>query len=82
MVEVELEDIPVTVRTQKRKAKRRKISAIWAFFEMLPTKGDDDKPYCKSKKCGNEYLSLGSYATGTLKRYIESCYKKRTKDIA
>uniref|UniRef100_A0A2N9GFF2 BED-type domain-containing protein n=1 Tax=Fagus sylvatica TaxID=28930 RepID=A0A2N9GFF2_FAGSY len=79
---VELEDVPITVGTQKRKAKRRKTSAVWAFFEMLPTKGDDDKPYYKCKKCINEYLSPVSYGTGTLKRHIESCYKKRTKDIA
>ena len=49
---------------------------------MLPSKGDDDKPYCKCKKCGNKYLSPGSYGTGTLKRHIKSYYKKRTKDIA
>ena len=61
LVEVELEDVPITVGTQKKKAKRRKISVVWAFFEMLPTKGDDDKPYCKCKKYGNEYLSPGSY---------------------
>jgi hypothetical protein len=82
LVEVELEDVPVTVGIQKKKAKQRKTSAVWAFFEMLPTKGDGDKPYYKCKKCGNEYVSLGSYGTGTLKRHIESCYKKRTKDIA
>ena len=56
--------------------------AVSAFFDMLLTKGDDDKPYCKCKKCGNEYLSPGSYGTETLKRHIESCYKKRTKDIS
>ena len=49
---------------------------------MLPSKGDDDKPYCKCKKCGNKYLSPGSYGTRTLKRHIKSCYKKCTKDIA
>uniref|UniRef100_A0A2N9IUQ0 hAT-like transposase RNase-H fold domain-containing protein n=1 Tax=Fagus sylvatica TaxID=28930 RepID=A0A2N9IUQ0_FAGSY len=60
LVEVELEDVPVIVGSQKRKAKRRKTSVIWAFFEMLPGKGDDDKPYCKCKKCGNKYLSPDS----------------------
>uniref|UniRef100_A0A2N9E2D6 HAT C-terminal dimerisation domain-containing protein n=1 Tax=Fagus sylvatica TaxID=28930 RepID=A0A2N9E2D6_FAGSY len=57
LVEVELEDVPVTVGTQKRKAKRRKTSAVWAFFEMLPAKGDGDKPCCRCKKCGNKYVS-------------------------
>uniref|UniRef100_A0A2N9FYQ7 HAT C-terminal dimerisation domain-containing protein n=1 Tax=Fagus sylvatica TaxID=28930 RepID=A0A2N9FYQ7_FAGSY len=65
LVEVELEDVPVTVGTQKRKAKRRKTSAVWAFFEMLPAKGDGDKPYCKCKKCGNKYVSPGSTMQGS-----------------
>uniref|UniRef100_A0A2N9HRF6 BED-type domain-containing protein n=1 Tax=Fagus sylvatica TaxID=28930 RepID=A0A2N9HRF6_FAGSY len=82
LVEVELEDVPVTVGTQKRKAKRRKTSAVWAFFEMLPAKGDGDKPCCRCKKCGNKYVSPGNYGTGTLKRHVESCYKKRTNDVA
>ena len=81
LVEVELEDVPVTVGTQKRKAKRRKTSVVWALFEMLPAKGDGDKSYYRCKKCRNQYVSLGFYDTGTLKRYIESCYKKRTNDI-
>ena len=54
---------------------RRKTSVVWAFFEMLPAKGDDDKPYCKCKKCGTEYLSPSSYGTGNLKQHIKSCYK-------
>uniref|UniRef100_A0A2N9GTU3 CCHC-type domain-containing protein n=1 Tax=Fagus sylvatica TaxID=28930 RepID=A0A2N9GTU3_FAGSY len=49
---VEPEDVLVTVGAQERTAKRKKTSAVWAFFEMLPTKGDDDKPYCKCKKLG------------------------------
>ena len=73
LVEIELEDVPVTVGTQKRKAKRRKTSAVWAFFEMLPAKGDGDKPCCRCKKCGNKYVSPGNYGTGTLKRHVESC---------
>ena len=72
---VELEDVPITKGTQERTANRRKTSVIWAFFEMLPTKGDDDKPYCKCKKFRTEYLSPSSYGTGNLKRHIKSCYK-------
>ena len=54
---------------------RRKTSVVWAFFEMLPAKGDDDKPCCKCKKCKTEYLSPSSYGTRNLKRHIKSCYK-------
>ena len=82
LIEIELEDVPVTVGTQKRKVKRRKTSVVWAFIEMPPTKGDGDKPYCRCKKCGNQYVSPSSYGTETLKRHIENCYKKHTKNIA
>ena len=54
---------------------RRKTSAVCAFFKIFLTKGDDNKPYCKCKKCGTEYLSPSSYGTGNLKRHIKSCYK-------
>ena len=54
---------------------RRNTSAIWAFFEMLLAKGDDDRPYYKCKKCGVEYLSSSSYGIGNLTWHIKSCYK-------
>jgi ArsR family metal-binding transcriptional regulator len=54
---------------------RRNTSAVWAFFEMLPAKDDNDRPYCKCKKCGAEYLSSSSYGIRNLKRHIKSCYK-------
>ena len=53
---------------------RRKTSAVCAFFEMFLAKGDDDKPYCKCKKCRTKYLSPSSYGTGNLKRHVKSCY--------
>uniref|UniRef100_A0A2N9GPR7 HAT C-terminal dimerisation domain-containing protein n=1 Tax=Fagus sylvatica TaxID=28930 RepID=A0A2N9GPR7_FAGSY len=80
LVEVELEDVPVTVGTQKKKAKQRKTSAVWAFFEMLPTKGDGDKPYYKCKKCGNEYVSLGSESEDEyMRRMVEQMLVKFEK---
>ena len=53
---------------------RRNTSAVWVFFEMLLAKGDDDRPYCKCKKCRAEYLSSSSYGIGNPKRHIKSCY--------
>ncbi|KAF3965797.1 hypothetical protein CMV_010042 [Castanea mollissima] len=53
---VELEDAPLMMKTWKRKAKQSKTSVAWAFFEMLPTKGDE-KPKYRCKKCGVVYVA-------------------------
>ena len=42
---------------------------------MFPAKGNDDRSYCKCKKCRTKYLSSSSYGIGNLKRHIKSCYK-------
>ncbi|KAL4596433.1 hypothetical protein ACB092_12G163900 [Castanea dentata] len=40
--------------------------------KILPTK-DEEKPTCKCKKCGKEYIVAGAYGTGNLKRHLELC---------
>ena len=42
--------------------KRRRTSYVWSFFELLPTK-DEEKPTCKCKKFGKEYIAAGAYGT-------------------
>ena len=40
---------------------------------MLPTK-DGEKPICKCKKCGKEYIAAGVYGIGNLKRHLNVCW--------
>ena len=40
---------------------------------MLPTK-DGEKPICKCKKCGKEYIAIGVYGIGNLKRHLNVCW--------
>ena len=42
---------------------------------MLPTK-DEEKPTCKCKKCGKEYIAAGAYGSGNLKHHLELCPRK------
>ena len=42
---------------------------------MLPTK-DEEKPTCKCKKCGKEYIAARAYGTGNLKCHLELCPRK------
>ncbi|KAL4637861.1 hypothetical protein ACB092_03G107800 [Castanea dentata] len=67
-------------KTNNEDKKRRRTSTVWRFFQMLPTK-DEEKPTCKCKKCGKEYISAGAYGTGNLKRHLKVCPRKDTTDV-
>ena len=59
-------------KTNNKDNKRSRISSVWHFFHMLPTK-DGEKPICKCKKCGKEYIAIGVYGIGNLKRHFNVC---------
>ena len=67
-------------KTNNKDKKRRRTSYVWSFFELLPTK-DEEKPTCKCKKCGKEYIAVGAYGTGNLKRHLDVCPRKDTRDV-
>ena len=64
----------------ERKAKQRKTSVAWAFFEMLPTKGDE-KPKNRCKKCGVVYITSGTHGTRNLKCHLKTCPIRDTRDV-
>ncbi|KAG2720923.1 hypothetical protein I3760_02G056800 [Carya illinoinensis] len=65
------------------KTKRRKRSNVWSFFEMVPDsdKVGDCKARAKCKMCGATYLAASKYGTGNLKRHIDTCPRRNTRDI-
>ena len=67
-------------KTNHKDNTRRRTSIVWSFFELLPTK-DEEKPICKCKKCGKEYIAVGAYGTGNLKLYLDVCPRKDTRDV-
>ncbi|KAL4639587.1 hypothetical protein ACB092_03G229000 [Castanea dentata] len=67
-------------KTNNEDKKRRRTSTVWRFFQMLPTK-DEEKPTCKCKKCGKEYIATGAYGTGNLKQHLKVCPRKDTTDV-
>ncbi|KAK9989117.1 hypothetical protein SO802_029356 [Lithocarpus litseifolius] len=67
-------------KTSNKDNKRRRTSHVWSFFELLPTK-DEEKPTCKCKKCGKEYIATGAYCTGNLERHLGVCPRKDTRDV-
>ena len=66
--------LPKKVKTELNVYKRR-TSTIWRYFQMLPTK-DEEQPTCKCKKCGNEYIAANAYVGFNLKRYLGLCPRK------
>nr|XP_023886061.1 zinc finger BED domain-containing protein RICESLEEPER 2-like [Quercus suber] len=75
----DLEDVIVLMEGQKKK-RRRKTSLVWPHFEMV-SPGPDKKPRCKCKRCGLVYLVSGNYGTGNLKRHLENCVRRDTRDV-
>ena len=59
-------------KTNNKNNKRRRTSSICHFFHMLPTKVGEE-PVCKCKKCGKEYIAVGVYGIGNLKRHLNVC---------
>ena len=75
---IELAELPLPkkskskTKTNNKDNKRRGISSVWRFFHMLPTK-DREKPICKCKKCGKEYIVVEVYGIGNLKHHLNVC---------
>ena len=66
---------PKKAKTELKVYKRRRTSTVWRYFEMLPTR-DNERPSCKCKQCGKEYIAGGAYVQYNLKRHLELCRKK------
>ena len=66
---------PKKAKTKVKVYKRRTTSTVWRYFQMLPTK-DEEQPSCKCKQCGKEYIAAGAYVGYNLKRHLEFCRKK------
>ncbi|KAG2688933.1 hypothetical protein I3760_09G116200 [Carya illinoinensis] len=66
------------------KIKRRKRSNVWSFFDVVPDsdKVGDCKARAKCKVCGASYLAASKYGTGNLKRHIDTCPRRNTRDIS
>ncbi|KAF5809412.1 putative transcription factor/ chromatin remodeling BED-type(Zn) family [Helianthus annuus] len=74
------ESLNSNVASKVRGKKRKLISKVWNYFEILDTKPGEEL-MCKCKKCGNKYSADSKNGTGNLNRHIQSCVKITTKDI-
>ena len=66
--------LPKKAKTELNVFKRR-TSIVWRHFQMLPTK-DEERPMCKCKKCGKEYIAAGAYVGFNLKHHLGVCPRK------
>jgi hypothetical protein len=60
--------------------KRRKTLAIWEHFDAIQGK-EGEKLKAKCKLCGTVYLAPSTYGTGNLKRHIDNCPRRNTRDV-
>ncbi|XP_042958031.1 zinc finger BED domain-containing protein RICESLEEPER 1-like [Carya illinoinensis] len=69
-------------QNEESKTKRRKRSNVWTFFEMVPeSENNDGKPQAKCKMCGVTYMAASKYGTGNMKRHIDACPRRSSRDI-
>jgi uncharacterized Zn finger protein len=68
------------VEKEKKGHKRRRTSAVWEHFDDICGK-EGEKLKVKCKLCGTVYLAPSTYGTGNLKRHIDSCPRKNTRDV-
>ncbi|XP_035547471.1 zinc finger BED domain-containing protein DAYSLEEPER-like [Juglans regia] len=71
-----------SIQNEEVKTKRRKRSNVWAFFEMVPdSENNDGKPRAKCKMCGVIYMAASKYGTDNMRRHIETCPRRSSRDI-
>ncbi|XP_042969171.1 zinc finger BED domain-containing protein RICESLEEPER 1-like [Carya illinoinensis] len=55
---------------------------MWTFFDMVPeSENNDGKPRAKCKMCGITYMAASKYGTGNMKRHIDACPRRSSRDI-
>ena len=65
-----LETGSVSVGTKKKGKKRRRTSAVWQFFDIVPNADPEDpEVWAKCKKCGHKYKAKSSFGTGNLRKH-------------
>jgi hypothetical protein len=68
------------VEKEKKDHKRRRTSIVREHFDAIRGK-ECEKLKAKCKLCGTIYLSPSIYETVNLKRHIDSCSRRNTRDI-
>jgi hypothetical protein len=64
----------------KKGHKRRRTLAVWQHFDVIRgTEGDKLKAKCKL--CGTIYLAPSTYGTKNLKRHLDTCPRRNTRDV-
>lgn len=73
-------EISAAPRKRSAKRKRRLRSAVWGYFELLPS-GKDGRQRCKCRNCGTSYLYDSKFGTGNMKRHLKTCWKREAQDV-
>jgi hypothetical protein len=67
-------------RKRKKNHKRRRTSAIWENFDAIRDK-EGEKLKAKCMLCGTVYLAPNTYGTENLKRHMDNCPRRNTRDV-
>ncbi|KAJ4969743.1 hypothetical protein NE237_002842 [Protea cynaroides] len=78
------ENLPTVSFATTSVRKRKKTSIVWKeFIQIDKEKNLDGRQRAKCKACGNIYLADPHInGTGSLRRHIKTCSKRKNKDVA
>jgi hypothetical protein len=77
-----LETGSVSVESKKKGKKRRRTSAVWQFFDIVPNADPEDpEVWAKCKKCGHKYKARSSFGTGNLRKHAQACPGANNRDV-
>ncbi|XP_061357916.1 zinc finger BED domain-containing protein RICESLEEPER 2-like [Gastrolobium bilobum] len=62
------------------KKPRKLVSKVWQHFERIPVNKDGCKIQAKYKYCDQLYMADSKYGTGNLKRHLDGCVRRDTRD--
>jgi hypothetical protein len=77
---IEEKNDSVCAEKEKKGHKRRRTSAVWDHFDAIRGK-EGEKLKAKCKLCGTVYLAPSTYGIGNLKRHIDNCLRRNTRDV-
>ncbi|XP_061340052.1 zinc finger BED domain-containing protein RICESLEEPER 1-like [Gastrolobium bilobum] len=63
------------------KKPRKLVSKVWQHFERIPINKDGCKIQAKCKYCDQLYMADSKYGTGNLKRHLDGCVRRDTRDV-
>ena len=70
------------IGSTKKGKKRKRTSAVWQFFDIVPNADPKDlEVWAKCKACGNKYKARSSFGTENLRKHVQAFPRANNRDV-